>query len=91
MKAIFGIFELLFGKDENFIRQKTNSHEVTQYRFLIMYILINIYHWRITEVQREFNCKAHKTVINAIERVSDWNKYDKSFRSKVELIEFMFK
>jgi chromosomal replication initiation ATPase DnaA len=91
MKEIFEIFELLYGKNEAYIKQKTNKHEVAQYRFLFMYVLHEFYHLGWTQIQKEFDCKAHKTVMNAVLQIHNWKQSDLVIKNRVELLEFIFK
>lgn len=86
MKELYLLFELIFGVNEIFLKQKTNRPCVTEYRFLMAWTIRKSLKWPYEAIQLELGYKTHQNIVHAVKSVNDWNENNIEIQKKVAKI-----
>lgn len=86
MREIYLIFELLFGVNEAYIKQKTNKPSITEYRFLMAWTMRNALHVSYESIQLELGYKSHQNIVHAVKMINNWKENNTEIKLKVKKI-----
>jgi chromosomal replication initiator protein len=85
--VIIGQICKYYNIDEETLRGKSQSHEVTNARQVAMYLIRNMVRISLDDIGREFGGKDHSTIIYALKKVEKQLRSDPAFKETVnELI-----